>query len=107
LKYAEFVPLFKKGEKIDTSNYRPVSLLTAFSKVFEKVVCVRLYQHLINHSVLLNEQFGFKAKSSAAKATCNLISEILEALNSKKVVGDIFCDLEKAFFLCQLWYIIM
>jgi hypothetical protein len=55
------------------------------------------YQHLINDSVLVNEQFVFKAKSSTAKATFNLINEIMEALNSKKVVGGIFCDLEKAF----------
>ena len=77
LKYAEVVPLLKKGDKEDTSNYRPISLLTAFSKVFEKVIYVRLSQH----SVLMNEQFGFKAKSSTAKPTFNLINGILEALN--------------------------
>jgi hypothetical protein len=88
--------LFKKGDK-DMSNYRPISLLTAFSKVFEKVIYVRLCQRLISHSVLVNEQFGFKAKSSTAEATFNFINEILEALNSKKVVSGIFCDLEKAF----------
>jgi len=109
LKYAEVVPLLQQGDKKDMSNYRPVSLLTAFSKVFEKVIHVRLYQHLINHNVFVNEQFGFKAKSSTAKATFNLINEILEALNSKKVVGGIFCNLEKAFdsvnhdiLLCKL-----
>jgi hypothetical protein len=76
LKYTEVVPLFKKGDKKDMSNYRPISLLTAFSEVFEKVPYVRLYQHLINHSVLVNEQFGFKAKLSTAKATCHFINEI-------------------------------
>ena len=57
----------------------------------------------------MNEQFVFKAKSSTAKATFNLINEILKALYSKKVVGGIFCDLEKAFdsvnydiFLCKI-----
>ena len=89
----EVVPLLKKGDKKDMSNYRPTSLLTAFSKVFEKVIYVRLSQH----SVLMNEQFGFKAKSSTAKATFSLINEILEALNSKKVVGGIFCNLAEAF----------
>jgi len=78
-------------------NYSHVSLLTAFSKVTEKVIYVRLSPHLINHSVLMNEQFGFKAKSSTAKPTFSLINGILEALNSKKVVGGIFCDQEKAF----------
>jgi hypothetical protein len=61
------------------SPYRPISLLTAFSKVFEQVIYVRLYQNLINHSVLVNEQSGFKAKSSTAKADFNLINEMLEA----------------------------
>jgi hypothetical protein len=44
----------------------------------------------------VGEQFGFKEKSSTAKDTFSLINEILEALNSKKVVGGIFCILEKA-----------
>ena len=90
---AEVVPLF----------------IDCIFKVFVKVIYVRLYQHLINHSVLVNEQFEFKAKSSAARATFNLINGILEALNSKKVVRGIFCDLEKAFdsvnydiLLCKL-----
>jgi hypothetical protein len=79
------------------------------SKVFEKVICARLYQHLNNHNILVNEQFGFRAQSSTEKATFILINEILEALNSKKLVGGIFCDLEKAFdsvnhdiLLCKL-----
>jgi hypothetical protein len=46
---------------------------------------------------MVNEQYRFKAKSSTAEATFNLIYEILEALNSKKVVHGIFCDLGKAF----------
>jgi hypothetical protein len=57
----------------------------------------------------VNELFGFKAKSSTAKATFNLINEILEALNSKKVVGGIFFYFVKAFdsvnydmLLCKL-----
>ena len=79
------------------SNYRSISLLTAFSKVFEKVIYVRIYQHLINHSTLVNEQFGFKAKSSTAKATFNLINETLEAIYSKKVVGGIFLRPGKSF----------
>jgi hypothetical protein len=95
LKYAEVVPLFKKGDKKDMSNYRPISLLSAFSQVSEKVIYVRLYQNLINHSVLMNEQFGFKAKSSTAKATFNLINEILQALNSKKVLSGIFATWKK------------
>jgi hypothetical protein len=46
----------------------------------------------------VNEQFGFKAKSSTAKPTFSLINEILEALNSKKVVGGIFLLPGKSFW---------
>jgi hypothetical protein len=96
LKYAGQTIILKKNYKKDMSNYRPVSLLIAFSKVFEKVIYVRLYQHLNNHNILVNEEFGFRAQSSTEKATFILINEILEALNSNKLVGGIFCDLEKA-----------
>ena len=66
------------------SNYRPVSLLPAFSKVFEKVLYVRMYQHLIDNNILVDEQFGFRTKSSTMAATFNLINEIIDAFNSKK-----------------------
>jgi hypothetical protein len=55
LKYAEVKTLFRKGDNKDMSNYRPISVWTAFSKVFEKVTYARLHQHLHNH----NQQFGF------------------------------------------------
>jgi hypothetical protein len=107
--YAKVKPLFKKGDKKEMSNYRPLSQLTAFSKVFEKVIFARLYLHLNNRNILVNEKSGFRAKSSTIQATFNLINEILEALNSKKLVGGIFCDLQKAFdsvnydiLLCKL-----
>ena len=56
-----------------------------------------MYQDLVNNSILINEQFGFRPKSSTTAAAYNLINEVLDALNSKKLVGGIFCDLKKAF----------
>jgi hypothetical protein len=93
LKYAEIKPLLKKW--YEYINYRPVYLVTSFSKVFEKVIYVRLYQHLNTNNILVNEQFGFRTKLSIVKATFNLISEILDALNNKKTVSGIFCNQEK------------
>ena len=48
LKFSEVEPIFKWGDKNDTSKYRPVSLLTSFPKIFEKVFCNGLYHHINN-----------------------------------------------------------
>jgi hypothetical protein len=56
------------------SNYRPISLLPAFCKVFKKVLYVRMYQHLINNNILTDEQFGFRTRSSTTGTTFNLIN---------------------------------
>ena len=48
LKFSQIVPIFKKGDKDKLTNYRPISLLTAFSKIFEKVIYKRLDNHIIS-----------------------------------------------------------
>jgi hypothetical protein len=89
--------LFKKGDKLNISNYRPISLLTAFSKVLEKAVYNQLLEHLHKNNILAEEQFGFRTNSATDKAIYKLTNEILKTLNSKIKIGGIFCDLEKAF----------
>jgi hypothetical protein len=84
LKYAVIKSVFKSGDRRDVSNYRPISLLPAFFKVFEKVLYVRMYQHLINNNILVDEQFGFRTKSSTMAAIFNLINEIIDAFNLQK-----------------------
>jgi hypothetical protein len=87
--------IVKKGDRTNISNYRPISLLTSSSKIFEKVI---LYHH-INQIiyVLVNKQYGFRNSSSMEKASFKLINDILLALNNKLIVGGILCDMEKAF----------
>jgi hypothetical protein len=97
LKYAEIIPVHKRGDKKDLSNYRPISILTSFSKIFEKVMYKRLSRHLSKHNILSKHQFGFRANMGTDNACFKLISEVLNALNRKKLVSGIFCDLEKAF----------
>jgi len=81
LKYAVIKSIFKNGDRNNVSNYKPISLLPAFSKVFEKVLYVRMHQHLINNDILVEDQFGFRPNSSTTAATFSLINEILEAFN--------------------------
>jgi hypothetical protein len=97
LKYSEIKPLFKKGDKQNISNYRPISILTSFSKVLEKAVFFQLYEHCNKHTILGGKQFGFRNKLATTDAIYKLINKTLIALNDKIMVGGIFCDLEKAF----------
>jgi len=97
LKFAEVKPIFKKGVKKVTTNYRPISLLTSFSKIFEKVIYNRIFHHINYNHILVNEQYGFRHASSTDIASYNLTKNILSALNNKLLVGGIFCDLHKAF----------
>ena len=74
LKYAVIKLVFKNGDRNDISYYRPISLLPAFSKVFEKLLYARMYQHLINNNILVDEKFGFRPNSSTTAATFSLIN---------------------------------
>jgi len=63
--------------------------------MFEKIIITRLIQHLNYNQTLV--EFGFRNKSSTDSTTCKLLNDILTSLNSKLIVGSIFCDLQKAF----------
>jgi hypothetical protein len=68
LKYSEIKPLYKKGDKKSISNYRPISLLTSFSKIVEKVMFNRLMNHLNKHAILNPSQYGFQKNLSTDNA---------------------------------------
>ena len=68
LKYSIINPLYKKGDKTDPSNYRPVSILTSFSKVLEKALYNRLFEYINNNKLLTGQQYGFRKKFSTEDA---------------------------------------
>ena len=96
LKYAVITPLHKTGDVSDMANYRPISLLPVFSKIFEKAMHSRLNQHLQINNILGAEQYGFRKGLSTEQATYSLTNNTLMAWN-KKIHGGVFCDLTKAF----------
>jgi hypothetical protein len=79
------------------SNYRPISLLPTFLKVFEKVIYKRLLFHLNKYAILVKQQFGFRENFSTTLATYNLLDNIYIALNNRCTLGGIFCELKRAF----------
>jgi hypothetical protein len=97
LKYSKGKPLYKKGEKSCIYNYRPISLLTSFSKILEKVMYKQVIDCFNSNNILTKEQSGFRKGLSTDKALYKFLDEILCALNDKMHVGGIICDLAKAF----------
>ena len=97
LKIAKVIPIFKSGNKESIENYRPISILSVFTKVFEKV----MYKHLINfvdkNDILYKYQFGFRRQHSTNHAVITLVEKITNALDKGKVVVGCFLDLKKAF----------
>lgn len=97
LKIAKIVPIHKCGDKTLPDNYRPISLLPNFSKILEKVVCIRLTNFLEENSVLTPNQFGFRKNHSTVHPLMHFINNLTKASNSKQYSIAIFCDLRKAF----------
>jgi hypothetical protein len=96
MKYSIVTPIFKKGDKKSCANYRPIRLLTSFSKVFEKIISRRLLTHIHAFDIMANEQFGCCPKLSTGTASYTLINRVITAINNKNKVAGIFFDLEKA-----------
>jgi len=92
LKHTIIKPLNKNDESYEVSNYRPVSLLTSFSKIFEMVMQRRIVKHLTKYNILSSEQYGFRLGLRTDNATYKLTTEILNAMNNKLPVGGIFYD---------------
>jgi len=97
LKLSKVVPLFKKGNKDEISNYRPISILPIFDKVFEKIMHIRLVTFFEKFSVLKQQQFGFQKNRSTSDATLRLVDNISLALKNNNFCCAIFLDLAKAF----------
>ena len=97
LKIAKVIPLHKKGSQTDIKNYRPISVLPTISKIFEKLIKVRLVTHLNRNKVLNKRQFGYQKGVGTAEAICTLIDDVVEKLNQKLKVAGIFLDLSSAF----------
>ena len=97
LKVAEVIPIHKAGPKDICSNYRPISLLSPFAKIFEKCLHFQLYNYFTRNNLLNKNQYGFVKKSSTSDAVLDIYNQILQNLNEKKITCSIFLDLAKAF----------
>ena len=96
-KIAKVVPLFKKGDEKDPANYRPISLLSSLSKVFEKILHNRMIRFTEKNDLICPMQYGFRNNMSCVDAIA-AITEFVRTEIDKKAQGQAcFIDLQKAF----------
>ena len=98
LKIAKVIPIFKeKGDDFNFENYRPISLLSIISKIFERVVHDQLYSYFEENNLFYKHQYGFRKKHSTELAALELIDRVLKDMDNKQDPFAIFLDLSKAF----------
>ena len=100
-KIAKVIPIFKSGDSSSMDNYRPISLLSSFSKILEKILASRLTSFFESSNLLSKWQFGFRSEHSTSHPMVHFLNKITESLNVKKHTISIFCDLKKAFDTCN------
>ena len=97
LKVGRITPIYKKGDPQVFGNYRPVSTLPLFGKIFEKIIYNRLHSYLASKNILYKNQFGFRKNHSTSHAINYSVQNITKKLENGRHVLGIFIDLSKAF----------
>ena len=97
MKLADVVPLHKSKDPLESTNYRPISLLLTISKLLEKIVYKRTYEFLEQTNQIYQSQYGFRTAHSCEHAISELLSEILKGKEEGLYTLSLFIDLSKAF----------
>jgi hypothetical protein len=97
LKVAKIIPIYKAGEVDTFTNYRPISILSSFSKIYERVMYNRLVEFTNKLEIYYCHQFGFRTNHSTNLALTHLINKIATAIDQKEITASVFLDLSKAF----------
>jgi len=101
LKIAKVIPIFKKGDRANLNNYRPISLLPVFSKIVEKVINNQITEKLNELHLIDDNQYGFRTEHSTEDAVIKFIDYIERAKLDNKHVVSIHIDVSKAFDSCN------
>ena len=96
-KTANVKALFKKGDRCNPSNYRPVSITCVPCKLFEKLVRDRVVSHMTEHDLFSNAQYGFRSLPSCALQLLDVMEKWTEWLDEGKSFDCIYYDFSKAF----------
>ena len=91
------MPIFKAGDSSASTNYRPISVITFFTKAFEKIVYNKLFNFICNNNILYDHQYGFRKGRSTQQAIITLVDRITKSQDIGNIVITLLIDLKKAF----------
>ena len=97
LKTAIITPIHKSGSQTDPSNYQPISILTTFSKIIEKLFLKHVISFINKNNILHENQFDFRQGKSTSVAKTHLLSNLINNYTANKKIGMALLDLKKAF----------
>ncbi len=97
LKIAKIIPIFKKDDETQFTNYRPISHLPTISKIFERVIFKQLYKFFTDNNLFYSSQYGFKEGQPTEYATLELVDRLTLEMDNMNTTISIFLDLSKAF----------
>lgn len=97
-KVANVIAISKPGkDSSNAGNYRPISLLSSLSKIFEKLIANRLNSHIKAKNLLMNQQFGFRQGHSTSHQLLRVTKHIKKEFKKRRSTGMLTFDIEKAF----------
>ena len=96
-KVAKVIPVYQKGSPLVRTNYRPISLLSIFNKIPERLMYNRLFKYFEKSSTIFDQQLGFLSSHSTIHALILMIDKIQKAIDSKNYLCGVFINLCKAF----------
>ncbi len=96
-KHANVTPIHKKGDRQNKSNYRPIALLSNISKLKERIMYKRLYEHCMTNNLLTEKNSGFKRLDSTINRLVHITHELYNNLDQKMDTLIVFLDISKAF----------
>ena len=102
-KQANILPIYKKDDKSDCGNYRPVSLLCTNSKIFERIIFKHVYNFFIDNSLISVWQSGFLPGASTVTQLIEMYHRFCQAVSDRKESRVVFLDISKAFD--RVWHL--
>jgi retron-type reverse transcriptase len=97
LKVSKVTPVYKSGVMTESGNYRPISILSPFSTVFECLISDQLLSFVKKQNILYQFQFGFRKGYSTEQAILEITDYLKTAIDNKLYTCGIFLDFSKAF----------